>query len=181
MINLMNLYCEQLSRGESDGMYGHCAKIRKGHAKLSGYALSIRMGSELLMQCTKTECEFFSRKAYDYLDPVKTMEDGFKLSDPKSKTNHRDYSTFGPIGFIAWVQNEHSKFIRDHEWPALASTLPGSNNDMSLTCYNCGENGHIIKPNCPTLNDGHRTSDVTTCTPSGSNLLTKQEYCSTRQ
>jgi hypothetical protein len=69
----------------------------------SGYALPIRMGSKLLMKCTKTECEFFNRKAYAYLDLVKTMEDGFKLSDPKSMTNHRDYSTLGPIGVIAWV------------------------------------------------------------------------------
>jgi hypothetical protein len=65
------------------------------------------------------------------------------------------------------VQKEHSKFIRDHEWPALASTLPESNNAMILTRYNCGENGHI-KPNCPKLNDGHRTSNVTpTTTPEG--------------
>jgi hypothetical protein len=50
-----------------------------------------------------------------HLDLVKTMEDGFKLSDPKYMTNHRDYSTLGPIGVIAWVQKGHSKFIRDHE------------------------------------------------------------------
>jgi hypothetical protein len=79
----------------------------------SGYALPIRMGLKLLMKCTKTECEFFNRKAYDYLDLVKTMEDGFKLSDPKSMTNHRDYPTLVPIGVIVWVQKEHSKFIRD--------------------------------------------------------------------
>jgi hypothetical protein len=42
----------------------------------------------------------------------------------------------------------------------LASKLPESNNAMILTCYNCGQNGHI-KPNCPKLNDGHRTSNVT--------------------
>jgi hypothetical protein len=88
-------------------------------------------------------------------------------SDPKSMTNHRDYSTLGPIGFIAWVQKEHSKFIRDHEWPALASKLSESNNAMILTCYNCGENVHI-KPNCPKLNDCHHTSNVTpTMTPEG--------------
>jgi hypothetical protein len=58
-----------------------------------GYTLPIRMGSKLLMKCTKTECEFFNRKAYDYMDLVKTMKDGFKLSDPNSMTNHRDYST----------------------------------------------------------------------------------------
>jgi hypothetical protein len=129
------------------------------------YVKVIRMGSKLLMKCTKTECKFFNRKAYDYLDLVKTMEDGFKLSNPKSMTNHREYSTLGPIGVIAWVQKQHSKFIRYHEWPALASKLPESNNAMILTCYNFWENGHI-KPNCPKLNDGHRTSSITpTTTP----------------
>jgi hypothetical protein len=69
----------------------------------SGYALPIRTGSKLVMKCTKTGFKFFNRKAYDNLDLVRTMEDGFKLSDPKSMTNHRDYSTLGPIGIIAWV------------------------------------------------------------------------------
>jgi hypothetical protein len=131
----------------------------------SGYALPILTGSKLLMKCIKTECEFLNRKAYEYLDLVKTMEDGFKLSDPKSMTNHRDYSTLGPIGVIVWVQKEHSNVICDHEWQALASKLPKSNHATTLTCYNCGENGHI-KPNCPKMNDGHRTSNVTpTVTP----------------
>jgi hypothetical protein len=96
----------------------------------SGYALPIRMGSKLLIKCTKTECEFFNLKAYDYLDLVKTMEAGFKLSDPKSMTNKCDYSNLVPIGVITWVQKEHSKFIRDHKWPALASKLPERNNAM---------------------------------------------------
>jgi hypothetical protein len=36
-----------------------------------GYALPIRVGSKLLMKCTKTECEFFNSKAFDFLDRVK--------------------------------------------------------------------------------------------------------------
>jgi hypothetical protein len=63
----------------------------------SGYALPIWTGSKLLMKCTKNECEFFNKKAYTYLDLFKTMEDGFKLSDPKSMTVHRNYSSLGPV------------------------------------------------------------------------------------
>jgi hypothetical protein len=123
-----------------------------------GYALPIRVGSKLLMKCTKTECEFFNRKAFDFLDRVKGMEDGYKLSDPASMTQHTDYTTLGPIGIIAWVQREHAKFVRDHEWPSLTTTLPQGNNAMVvdrnyrtiMTCYHCGEDGHI-KPRCPRI------------------------------
>jgi hypothetical protein len=66
-----------------------------------GYALPVRTGSKLLMKCTRTECNFFNRKAYDYLDLVKNKEYGIKLSDPKSIMTHRDYSSLAPIGVIA--------------------------------------------------------------------------------
>jgi hypothetical protein len=80
-----------------------------------GYALPIRVGSKLLMKCTKTECEFFNRKAFDFLDRVKGMEDGYKLADPASMPHNIVYTTLGPIGIIAWVQRDHTKFVRDHE------------------------------------------------------------------
>jgi hypothetical protein len=41
-----------------------------------GCALPIYVGSELLMKCRKTECEFFNWKAFDFLDKVLGMEDG---------------------------------------------------------------------------------------------------------
>jgi hypothetical protein len=127
----------------------------------SGYALLIQTGSKLLMKCTNTDCEFFNRKAYNYLNLVKTMEDGFKLSDPKSMMSHWEYSALGAIGVIDWVQKDHSKFIRHQEWPALASKLSESNTaSMTLTCYHHGEDGHI-KPNYPKLNDTQRTSNAT--------------------
>jgi hypothetical protein len=112
------------------------------------------------MKCTKTECEFFNRKAFDFLDRVKGVDDGYKLSDPASMTQHTAYTTLGPIGIIAWVQREHAKFVHYHEWPALTTTLPQGNSatvvDRNyrtiMTCYHCGEDVHI-KPKCPRLNE----------------------------
>jgi hypothetical protein len=120
------------------------------------YALPICVGFKLLMKCTKTECEFFNRKAFYFLDRVKGMEDGYKLADPASMAQHTNYTTLGPIGIISWIQREHAKFVHDHEWPALTTTLPQSNNATAvdrnyrtiMTCYHCGEDGHI-KPRCP--------------------------------
>jgi hypothetical protein len=86
-----------------------------------GYAFPMRVGSKLLMKCTKTECEFFNRKAFDFLDRVKRMEYGYKLSDPTSMTQHTAYTTLGPIGIITWVQREHAKFVRNQECPAVKS------------------------------------------------------------
>jgi hypothetical protein len=61
------------------------------------------------------------------------------------------------IALIAWLQTAHTELVMDHEWPALATTLPQSNNAMSLhrndkrqethTCYKCHTVGHIA-PNC---------------------------------
>jgi hypothetical protein len=60
----------------------------------SGYALPIRVGSKLLMKCTKTECEYFNRKVFDRLDKVKDMEDKCKLADPASITNDPGYHEY---------------------------------------------------------------------------------------
>jgi hypothetical protein len=123
--------------------------------------LPIHMGSKLLTKCTHTECEFFNQKILDFLDKMKKMEDGYKLADPASMTLHSNYTSLGPIGILAWVRRGHVKFVRDHEWSALTTKLPGSNNEMdvtpfgctprtTMTCFHCGEDGHI-KPKCPKL------------------------------
>jgi hypothetical protein len=127
----------------------------------SGYDLPIRVGSKLLMKCTKTECEYFNRKVFDRLDKVKDTEDKYKFADPESLTNDPGYHEYGPIGVIEWAQKIHSKFLDDHEWPGLARKLShiesAQSNSMhtkgKFTCYHRGEDGHI-KPNCPKLQAG---------------------------
>jgi hypothetical protein len=87
------------------------------------------------------------------LDLVKNFENKYKLADPKLITTHQDYSKYGPIALIAWLQREHTDLIKDHEWPALASKLPqsryvsknngGTDRVETRTCYKCNKVGHI--------------------------------------
>jgi hypothetical protein len=132
----------------------------------SGYALPVRVGSKLLMKCTKTECEYFNRKVFDRLDKVKDMEDKYKLADPASITNDPGYHEYGPIGVISWALKIHSKFLADHEWSGLASKLSHLESAQSssvhtkgkFNCYYCKEDGHI-KPNFTKLQAGVPKTD----------------------
>jgi hypothetical protein len=111
----------------------------------SGYVLPIRIGSKLLMKCTKTECEYFNRKVFDRLEKVKDMEDKYNLAYPASITNDPGYHEYGPIGVITWEKKIHSKFLADHKWPGLASKLSHLESAQSnsvqtkgkFTCYYC--------------------------------------------
>jgi hypothetical protein len=85
----------------------------------SGYAPPVRSGWKLLLKFSSTECEHFSRQVYAMLDLVKKFENKYKLEDPKLITTHQDYSKYGPIALIAWLQREHMDLLKDHEWPAL--------------------------------------------------------------
>jgi hypothetical protein len=112
-----------------------CAAFAKKQFKViqSGYAPPFRSGSKLLLKFCNTECEKFNRKAYTMLDMVKKFEINFILSDTKSVTTHVDYRKYGPILLIPWLQKEHTAFVTDHKWPALASNLPQSNNATKST------------------------------------------------
>jgi hypothetical protein len=84
---------------------------------------------------------------------VKKFEKKYKLADPKLITTNQDYSKYGPISLIAWIQREYTDLLKDHEWPALASKLPQSNyvskNNSgpdhvdTRTCYKCNKVGYI--------------------------------------
>jgi hypothetical protein len=81
----------------------------------SGYPAPVRPGSKLLLKFSSTECEKFKRQVYAMLDLVKKFENKYKLADPKLITTHQDYSKYGPISLIAWLQREHTDFLKDHE------------------------------------------------------------------
>jgi hypothetical protein len=81
----------------------------------SGYAPPVRSGSKLLLKFCTTEYEQFNRQVYTMLDLVKKFEDKYKLADPKSITTHQDYSKYGPIALIAWLQREHTDLLKEHE------------------------------------------------------------------
>jgi hypothetical protein len=93
---------------------------------------------------------------------VKKFENKYKLADPKLITTHQNYSKYGPIALIAWIQREHTGLLKNHEWPALASKLPQSNYVSknnggydrvdTLTCYKYNKVGHIATY-CPEKTD----------------------------
>ena len=92
-----------------------------------GYAMPIHTGSGILKKLTKTSSEFFNRKIFSLLDLVKTMEHEYKLVDPKTLASDKDYVTLGPLGIIATLQAAHGALLTEHDWPAIASTLPQAN------------------------------------------------------
>jgi hypothetical protein len=94
----------------------------------TGYAPPFRSGSKLLLKLCGTECEQFNQQVYAKLDFVKKFENKYKLADPTSITTNPDYNTYRPIALITWLQEEHPDFVTDHEWSALATKLPLSNN-----------------------------------------------------
>jgi hypothetical protein len=124
----------------------------------SGYAPPCKTGSKLLKNLASTSSEEFNRKVYAKLDLVKMMEGRYKLTDPKLITQDGDYTILGPIGLIAWAQQEHTQIVTDHDWPALASKLPESNVAVQMAkptyasavggngdrkCYRCGSKDHL--------------------------------------
>jgi hypothetical protein len=48
------------------------------------------------------------------LELVKKFEK-IKLADPQSITTHLNYSKYGPIALITWIQWEHTDLLKDHE------------------------------------------------------------------
>jgi hypothetical protein len=106
-----------------------CAAYAQEQFKIvqSGYAPPVCSGSKLLLKFCTTDCEQFNRQVYVMLDLVKKFENKYKLADPKLITTHQDYSRYGPIALIAWLQREHTDLLKDDEWPALATKLHQSN------------------------------------------------------
>jgi hypothetical protein len=83
-----------------------CAAYAQKQFKIfqSGYTPPVRSGSKLLLKFRTTECEQFNMQVYEILDLVKKFENKYKLADPKLITTHKDYSKYGSISLIAWLQ-----------------------------------------------------------------------------
>ena len=127
------------------------------------YALPVNTGSSLLMKLTNTSSEIFNRKIFALLDTVMTLESEYELKDPRLFTNDRDYARYGPLGLVASIQASHGLLLSQQRWPALASSLPQSNNStvssdsaadyggtVSLNgrkCFRCQGN-HLVR-DCP--------------------------------
>ena len=98
-------------------------RIMKG-----GYALPVNTGSRLLQKVARTSCEEFNRKVYNLLDTVKQMEHKYKVLDPRKILQDPQYNKLGPIGLISTPYEMYGRLVTDHDWPALATKLPQSNN-----------------------------------------------------
>ena len=128
-----------------------------------GYALPVPTGSRFLKKVSATSSEEFNRKIYNLLDHVKTMEHKYKVLDPRSVTKDPKYSEYGPVALISTVHQLYGRLITDHDWPALATKLPQSNNASAnegrqsrpssragsddRKCYRC-QGPHLIN-DCP--------------------------------
>jgi hypothetical protein len=81
----------------------------------SGYAPPLHSGSKRLLTFCNTEYEQFNRHLYEMLDLVKKFGNNFKLVDPKPITNHLDYTKYGIIALIFWLQREHTRLLKYHK------------------------------------------------------------------
>jgi len=113
----------------------------------------------LLNKFTSTSSEFFNRSVHNLQDKVKRMERKYKLTDPKAIIKDPEYHLLGPLGIIAFLQNEHSDLLAEKQWPALSaiakpqSNLAKSSNENGNTglgrhCFICQDPGHLAN-RCP--------------------------------
>ena len=141
-------------------------RIMKG-----GYALPVNTGSRLLQKVSHTSCEEFNRKVYNLLDTVKQMEHKYKVLDPRKILTDPSYDKLGPIGLISTLHEIYGRLLTDHDWPALATKLPQSNNATApaagssttsvskgagekreIICFRCKGSHHI--KDCPQPSKG---------------------------
>ena len=126
----------------------------------TGYALPYKTGSMLLSKVENTGSKYFNQQIHIFQSHVKLMERSVgPLKDPKSMTRHPDYSTYGPLGLCALLQEEYGELKRNAEWPALNDTIPEGNNASvrnpnGRRCFNCNSPFHMANdPECPENQD----------------------------
>ena len=125
------------------------------------YAVPVNTGSTLLMKLTHTSSEIFNRKIFALLDQVMTLEAEYELKDPRLFTSDIGYKKYGPLALVAAIQASHGMLLSQQRWPALAASLPQSNNSSVSTkpagtgtgatngrkCYRC-QGDHLVR-DCP--------------------------------
>ncbi|KAI2499351.1 hypothetical protein MHU86_15133 [Fragilaria crotonensis] len=126
------------------------------------YAVPVNTGSTLLMKLTHTSSEIFNRKIFALLDEVMTLESEYELTDPRLFVKDANHKKYGPLALIATIQASHGMLLSQQRWPALAASLPQSNNSSVSTggssgtgpaslngrkCYRC-QGDHLVK-DCP--------------------------------
>ena len=126
------------------------------------YAVPVNTGSTLLMKLTSTSSEIFNRKIFALLDHVMTLESEYELQDPRLFAKDDSYKKYGPLALVATIQALHGMLLSEQRWPALASSLPESNNSSVSTavltgsgtvllngrkCYRC-QGDHLVR-DCP--------------------------------
>lgn len=120
-LTLDNYPGENVANLSNEGL--RLIRIMKG-----GYALPVNTGSRLLRKVARTSCEEFNRTIYNLLDTVKKMEHKYKVLDPRKILQDPQYDELGPIGLISKLHEMYGMLVTDHDWPALATKLPQSNN-----------------------------------------------------
>ena len=94
-----------------------------------GYALPYQLGSELLEKVHQTESTYFNMQVQLLLHQTRTMENSIgPIADPKTLESHAEYSTCGPLALCSRLQTEYSDLLKSNSWPALAPSIPESNN-----------------------------------------------------
>ena len=112
-----------------------------------GYALPVNTGSQLLQKVARTSCEEFNRKVYNLLDTVKQMEHKYKVLDPRKALKDPQYDKLGAIGLISTLHEMYGRLVTDHDWPALATKLPQSNNAAANASTKSGDKGKKVTSN----------------------------------
>ena len=134
-----------------------------------GYALPYSTGSNLISKVTKTQCAYFNRTMFNYLDEVREMEDKVGASrDPRTLTLDPDYSRLSPMALCGILQEQYTKMRkRPNGWPALSSKLPEGNwvDTGDRRCYVCGDPDHLA-PQCP-KREAKKSDDDTDAKPKG--------------
>ena len=108
--------------------------LRLIHIMDCAYALPYQLGSQLLEKLDSTSSNYFNMQVQQMLFEARKMEDSVgPVSDPKSLTAHTSYQEFGPIGLCSALQTLYAGLLKSNSWPALASSIPESNNAPSYS------------------------------------------------